>query len=475
MAPFYTAFEWLGRAEHELLLFAAIWFAVGSLDELGVDLLWLWLRLTGRVRTGKAPADCGAPLRGVAVVLVPAWQEATVVGAMLRHTLKVWPHAQLRVYAGCYRNDPATLAAMVAAAGDPRLRIVVHDCDGPTTKADCLNRLYAALIEDEKRGGFRARSMILHDAEDMVHPSALALLDRGLDDADFVQLPVRPEPQAGSRWIAGHYCDEFAESHGKAMVVRDWLGVGLPSAGVGCAFSRAAVEAIAARRGTAEPFAAECLTEDYECGLLVGQVGGAAKFLRVRDAEGQLVATREFFPAGLGSSVRQKTRWMHGIAFQGWDRLGWDAHPLELWMRLRDRRAPLTAIVLAAAYMLLIISPILLIAAHFGVYQPRPIDPLLKVLLAANFAGLAWRCLLRAVFTTHEYSLAEGIMAVLRMPLANVIAIMAGRRALTAYLASLHSGRVKWDHTVHVRHPALAPLPASSPAPSFASPFRFGR
>ncbi|MBX9663764.1 glycosyl transferase family protein [Novosphingobium sp.] len=458
MTPFYTALEWLGRAEHELLLFAAIWFAVGCLDEFGIDVLWLWLRLTGRVHTGKAPADCDAPLRGVAAVLVPAWQEAAVVGAMLTHTLKVWPQKELRVYAGCYRNDPGTLTAMVAAAHDPRLRIVVHDCAGPTTKADCLNRLYAALVEDEKRGGFRARSVVLHDAEDMVHPAALSLLDRGLDDADFVQLPVRPEPQSGSRWIAGHYCDEFAESHGKAMVVRDWLGVGLPSAGVGCAFSRAAVEAIAARRGMEEPFAAECLTEDYECGLLVGQIGGAARFVRMRDAEGHLVATREFFPAGLGSSVRQKTRWMHGIAFQGWDRLGWDARPLELWMRLRDRRAPLTAIVLAAAYLLLIISPVLYIASQLGAYRPHPIDPLLKVLLIANFVGLAWRCLFRAVFTAHEYSLGEGIMAVLRMPLANVIAIMAGRRALAAYVVSLYSGRVKWDHTIHMSHPALAPV-----------------
>lgn len=455
MTPFDTALEWLGRAEHELLLFAAIWFAVGCLDEFGVDVLWLWLRLTGRVHTGKVPADGNTPLRGVAAVLVPAWQEAAVVGAMLDHTLKSWPHADLRIYAGCYRNDPGTLTAMMASAQDSRLRIVVHDCAGPTTKADCLNRLYAALIEDEARGGFRARSVILHDAEDMVHPAALALLDRGLDSADFVQLPVRPEPQAGSRWIAGHYCDEFAESHGKAMVVRDWLGVGLPSAGVGCAFSRASLEAIAARRGAVEPFAAECLTEDYECGLLVGEIGGATKFLRMRDENGELVATREFFPAGLGPSVRQKTRWMHGIAFQGWDRLGWDARPLELWMRLRDRRAPLTAIVLAAAYMLLIISPLLFIASQLGVYQPRPVDPLLKVLLVVNFAGLAWRCLLRAVFTTHEYSLGEGIMAVLRMPLANVIAIMAGRRAILAYLASLYSGRVKWDHTVHLSHPAL--------------------
>jgi adsorption protein B len=238
--------------------------------------------------------------------------------------------------------------------------------------------------------------------------------------------------------------------------VRDWLGVSLPSAGVGCAFSRASIEAIAKRRGSAEPFAAECLTEDYECGLLVDQIGGAARFVRMRDAEGQLVATREFFPAGLSSSVRQKTRWMHGIAFQGWDRLGWDARPLELWMRLRDRRAPLTAIVLAAAYLLLVISAVLFVAATFGVYRPQPIEPALRLLLVINFAALAWRCLFRAAFTAREYSIGEGIMAVLRMPLANVIAIMAGRRAIGAYLASLYSGKVKWDHTIHHSHPALA-------------------
>ncbi|MFX8079166.1 hypothetical protein ABTK74_20480, partial [Acinetobacter baumannii] len=79
---------------------------------------------------------------------------------------------------------------------DPRLRIVVHDCAGPTTKADCLNRLYGALRDDEARQAFRARGIVLHDAEDMVHPAGLMLLDRGLDEADFVQLPVRPEPQA---------------------------------------------------------------------------------------------------------------------------------------------------------------------------------------------------------------------------------------------------------------------------------------
>ena len=135
----------LSTFEHELLLFAAFWFALGAIDELAVDGLWLRLVLTGRGRArwlATAPQNnAPARLRGIAAVLVPAWHEAEVVGTMLTHTLKAWPQQDLRIYAGCYRNDTATLAAMIAVARDPRLRIVVHAADGPTTKADCLNRL----------------------------------------------------------------------------------------------------------------------------------------------------------------------------------------------------------------------------------------------------------------------------------------------------------------------------------------------
>ncbi|WP_240959214.1 glycosyl transferase family protein [Novosphingobium olei] len=460
MTPLTMAFDLLGRIQHELLLFAGVWFAVGAIDEWGVDILWLWLRLTGRVGTGAVREPSSAPLRGVAAVLVPAWHESNVVGAMLSHCLAVWPQRELVIYAGCYRNDAETVMAIVNVGHDPRLRIVVHDQDGPTTKADCLNRLYAAMREDEARGAPHVRSVILHDAEDMVHPDALVALDRALDTADFVQLPVRPEPQAGSRWIAGHYCDEFAESHGKGMVVRDWLGVGLPAAGVGCAFRRDAIEAIATRRGAAEPFAAECLTEDYEFGLLVGEIGKRAKFLRLRDADGALVATREFFPGTLVSAVRQKTRWLHGIAYQGWERLGWSARPLELWMRLRDRRGPLTAMVLAVGYLLCVLAPVTMMAAWSGLWTPPPVDPAIRALLIFNFAALAWRVGMRVAFTTREYGLHEGLCAILRMPLANVVAIMAGRRALSAYVATLRSGAVTWDHTTHIGHPSISSVSA---------------
>jgi adsorption protein B len=453
----FTALQWLEIVGHELLLFAAVWFAIGALDEMAVDLAWLRLRLTGRARTQTLDLPADAPLRGIAAVLVPAWREAAVIGAMVEHCLAVWPQEDLRIYAGCYRNDSETLAALVAAApGDARLRIVVHDCDGPTTKADCLNRLHAALSDDERRCDFTARSVILHDAEDMVHPAALALLDRGLDDADFVQLPVRPEPQVSSPWIAGHYADEFAESHGKGLVVRDWLETGLPAAGVGCAFSRRAIRALAQRRGSAQPFAAECLTEDYESGLLVAEAGGRGRFLRVRDAEGALVATREFFPSDLGASVRQKTRWLHGIAFQGWDRLGWHGSLAELWMRMRDRRGPLIALVLSAGYLLVLIWPLLLLAKAQGALELRPVARGLAMLLWFNSASLLWRIAFRFAFTAREYGWRQGLLGILRMPVANIIAIMAGRRALAAYLRSLLGGRVTWEKTEHRTHPVLA-------------------
>lgn len=51
--------------EHELLLFAAFWFILGAIDELTIDVAWLWLRLTRRIvpiagscRTGQAMWIC---------------------------------------------------------------------------------------------------------------------------------------------------------------------------------------------------------------------------------------------------------------------------------------------------------------------------------------------------------------------------------------------------------------------------------
>lgn len=451
-------FDGLQRIQHELLLFASFWFIVAALDELSIDIYWLWLRLTRRA--GDTPLPKGyerRPLAGRAAVLVPAWHEADVIAPMISHTLSAWPQDELTLFVGCYRNDPATLAAAMAAAGDDRrIRLVLHDRDGPTTKADCLNRLYRALCDEETRCGAAFTSIVLHDAEDMVHPAALPAIDRVLGEVDFVQLPVRPEPQPGSRWVAGHYSDEFTEAHAKALVVRDALGAAIPAAGVGCGFSRRALAGLARSRrqmGEDGPFSSECLTEDYELGLLVSGSDGKGRFLRLRDSNGELVATRAFFPAELDQAVRQKARWIHGIA-QGWDRLGWSGRPVEIWMALRDRRGPLTAIVLAAAYALVVIEGVLALARWGGWQDRATLSPVLLTMVGVTFASFVWRALWRFGFTASEYGIAEGLRAVLRVPVANFIAIMAGRRALTAYFGTLRGAQVTWDKTRHSDHPA---------------------
>ena len=465
----WTALDWLLLIERELLAFAAFWFCVGLLDELAVDFAWLGLKLTGRARTARLPVGYGAePLSGAAAVFIPAFRENQVIGATIAHMLAAWPQRELMIYVGCYRNDAATLAAaMAAASAEPRVRLVTLAAAGPTTKADCLNRLYRAMAADEHRQDRRFATILLHDAEDMVHPCALQAIDAALMLRDFVQLPVRPEPQDHSRWVAGHYSDEFAESHTKGLVVRAALGGALPAAGVGCGFSRAALGDLTARRaaiGEAGPFAPECLTEDYELGLVMSSEGRGSAFLRLRDDAGALVATRSYFPNRLDAAVRQKTRWVHGIAFQGWDRMGWSLRPIDIWMALRDRRGPLTALVLAAAYVLLVLDAVLLVLNMLGKVELQPLSQPLRLMLLASFAGFVWRAASRVLFTTREYGWREGAFSVLRIPVANVIAIMAGRRAMVAYFRSLQDGKVVWDKTVHDRHPATAGLGAPAAA-----------
>lgn len=449
----------LQLVEHELLIFAASWLIVSALDEIAIDSCWLWLKLTGKLRERRLrPGDEARPLRGSLAVLVPAWREASVIGDMIRHTLKVWPHERLTLYVGCYRNDPETIAAAMAGAGeDARLRVVIHDRDGPTTKADCLNRLYAALAADELRSGRSCSGVVLHDAEDMVHPAALSVIDEALVEVDFVQLPVRPEPQPASPWVAGHYSDEFTEAHAKSLVVRDALGAAIPAAGVGCGFSRTALADLAHQRAAAGqdgPFASECLTEDYELGIQVSQVRARGRFVRLHDHFGDLVATRAFFPAALEPSIRQKARWIHGIALQGWDRLGWGGRLVDVWMALRDRRGPLTAIVLAAAYLLILVELILASARIVGWQDALVMTPLLKTMIVICFASLIWRGVWRFYFTGREYGIGEGIRSLLRVPVANVISILAGRRALHAYIRTLRGEAVYWDKTEHSDHPA---------------------
>ncbi|HEX8511483.1 MAG TPA: glycosyl transferase family protein, partial [Allosphingosinicella sp.] len=377
-----TLFSGMDFIMREAALFAAAGFLVLGLSDLAVDLIWLAYRVRRLGRPVPALADFTPPDRpGRVAVFVPAWDEAAVIGEMLRGAVSAWGDGDWRIYVGTYRNDPATIVAAAAvAAFEPRIRIVTGEDPGPTTKADCLNRLWTALLADEAGEGRPAKAVVLHDAEDVVHPGELRLFDGLIERFEFVQLPVLPLIHPHSRWLGGHYADEFAESHGKEMVVRGALGAGLPSAGVGCAFERGALGRLAADRGGL-PFDSDSLTEDYELGLRLAEAGGRHAFVRVAGEDGGLVATREYFPGTLAASVRQKARWMTGIALSGWDRLGWSGGFIERWMRLRDRQSLLAAVLLGAGYLALALWLVLKAWQGAGGDGPAPLPPVLAALV----------------------------------------------------------------------------------------------
>lgn len=448
----------------ELLWLAAAAILVSGIDDLAMDALWL-AGVAGRRQA--VPPPPARPMR--LAILVPAWDESAVIAAMLRRLLDTQAHPDFTIFVGTYPNDPATAAA-VRSVADPRVRLAVGARPGPTTKADCLNGLWQALLaaEAEAGSGERFDALLLHDAEDVVHPHALDLIERHLAaGAAMVQLPVLPLPDPHSRWVAGHYLDEFAETHARDMMVRGRLGAPLPSAGVGTAIGRDWLERLAG--AGAMPFDSQSLTEDYELGHRLHALGGKSVMVRAR-VDGELVATRAFFPATLEAAVRQKARWLTGIALDGWDRLGWPGDWRARWMLIRDRKGLLTSGVAMIAYAtaLLVVGQLAvraMLARQAGVDLPPLLGPdarWLAILLGVNAGLLGWRLLMRAAFTGWHHGPAEALRAIPRAVLANAINFLAARRALERYRALVERGTPPaWDKTAHRFPEGAAGVPAN--------------
>ncbi len=282
-----------------------------------------------------------------------------------------------------------------------------------------------------------------------MHSDELRVFEAMIERAGLVQLPVLPLIDPSSRWIAGHYADEFAESHGKELVVREAVGAGVPSAGVACAIRREVLERLAT--GEDGPFDPASLTEDYEIGLRLAEMGERGIFVRLPAVRGRpVVMTREHFPATLDAAVRQKARWMTGIALSGWDRMGWRGGLAERWMRLRDRKSVLAALFVFVAYLAALLwAGLWVIAFVTGQAAPRP-APLLDQLLRINMLLFVWRLAMRFAFVTAAYGIVEGLRAIPRVLVANFVAMLAARRALASYSLACRTGEARWDKTRHV-------------------------
>jgi bacteriophage N4 adsorption protein B len=230
--------------------------------------------------------------------------------------------------------------------------------------------------------------------------------------------------------------------------VREAVGAAVPLAGVGCAIARRPLAQLAAAQD-GKPFAGASMTEDYEMGLRLGALGLRTMFVRIPAQPGEpgVVASRGHFPSTLGAAVRQKARWLGGIALAGWDRLGWRGGVGERWMRMRDRRGPLAALLLIAGYVAALLWSQLWLAELLGAPIQARMGAALTLLLTINAWLLGWRILMRASFTTSAYGWREGLLSIPRLFVGNVVAMLAAARAVSIHFGG---GATRWDKTRHI-------------------------
>ena len=319
---------------------------ISGLDDLVVDLAWAWTWLKSALRPAASLFPPGprqlenAPRQRIAI-FVPLWHEHQVIARMLEHNLAAIRYADYHFFAGCYPNDVETQEAVrKVSARFPKVHLALCPHPGPTSKADCLNWIYQQLLQFEESSGQSFDIVVIHDAEDLIHPEELGWINYYAARYDFVQTPVLALATPLYKLTHGVYCDEFAENHTRDMTVRAALGSFVPSSGVGTGYRRDALARLACAYSN-RLFDPAALTEDYENALRLFRLGCSQAFVPISQSSGggrDFVATREYFPASWAAARRQRTRWVTGIALQGWQRFGWSGGPREIYWLWRDRK-----------------------------------------------------------------------------------------------------------------------------------------
>lgn len=417
----------------------AIYILISGVDELFVDVCWLILRWRNRKPPPVVPH--GEPERRIAII-VPAWHEDAVIQQMIEHNAAAIHYENYDFFVGVYPNDPKTLAAVEAAArrvSNVFWAMVPHD--GPTSKGDCLNWIYQNILVHEQTHGVRYDALLMHDAEDIIHPEALRYVSHHLGTYGFVQVPVLALQTPIANITHGIYCDEFAETQTRDLPVRQALNAFLPSAGVGTGISRESLELLAFHYQN-RVFEPDSLTEDYDMGMRLHECGCKQMFLPLARYDATFVATREYFPTEARTAVRQRTRWVTGIALQTWERYGWRGNWMRRYWFWRDRKG------LVGGPVGIFANLIFLYSLASGLWHQT--DSIAMQLAPYNLAMLAVRVASRMYCTARVYGMAMAYLVPVRILAGSWINGMASIRAMYRFAKAKARGeRLAWLKTEH--------------------------
>ncbi|WP_236654991.1 glycosyl transferase family protein [Burkholderia pyrrocinia] len=454
----------------------AIVILVSTLDDLTLDACY-WSFEIGRIlrREKSQTIDIGmlrAQEEHHLALMVPAWKEYDVIAKMIENTLATIEYERYVIFVGTYHNDAETTAEverMVRRYPGRVTRATVMN-DGPTCKADCLNWIIEAILRYEEVHHIQFAGVVMHDCEDVIHPVELKYLNHAVADSDLVQLPVLSLPRKWNEFVAGCYLDDFSETHQKDVPVRARLTGVVPGAGVASCYSRRSIEAAMKERDGC-PFNTSSLTEDYDFSFRLRDLGMKETFARfplsditreagTKRAHGRavnrnLLATREYFPKTFRTAYRQRARWILGIAFQGWEQLGWKGDLLTRYMFFHDRKGIVTSLFSVIAYGVLLNFVLLAVLQKAGHVVPVSASLVMMgdwvaPLLWVNTAMLFARAGQRYHFVSKLNGPVQGLLSIPRMFVNNLINFYAVCRAWRIYISHLTSGKpIAWDKTSH--------------------------
>jgi len=452
---------WLNHWAAAVLAPLALWILISVLDDLFITVVYFCTR-DDRFRWPSAQVLDASPERRIAI-LVPLWREHGVIGQMLDRNLSALRYRNYDVFVGVYPNDDLTVRAVSqAAARHPRVHMALGAHNGPTSKGDNLNSIYACLKRYEASQNCRFEVIMTHDAEDVIHPESLRMINWLSRDYGMVQVPVLALPTGLGEFTHGLYCDEFAEYQQKDIPVRQRLGGFLPSNGVGAGFEREALERLAATRG-GRIFDPECLTEDYENGYGLHALGVPQIFVPLRFAPEGPMATREYFPRRWRAAVRQRSRWVAGIALQSWQRHGWRAPWSQIYWFWRDRKGLVGSLLSPLANLMLLyaIGGWLAAGRNPAVWEMGRHIPAWLAVCCAFTTGISLIQLgVRAFLSSRAYGWRFAAAAPARLLWGNLVNCTATAKALSQFLRARWQKRsLAWSKTDHVY------LPQGSAAP----------
>jgi len=461
---------WLWLTFRVLFIVLLFIFLISGIDDLLIDIFFI-VRWTTRkffkrrkIKPMTVEMLSKVPEKPVAII-IPAWQESPVILRMLFNTTASVLYKNYHIFVGTYPNDEATkLEVEKAREVYPNIDAIVTPKDGPTNKADCLNWVFEGIRLFEKNNDVKFAFYLMHDAEDIIHPLSLKYYNYLIPRFHFIQLPVFPLEAKWYQFVTGVYMDEFAESHTKDMRVRELISHTLPSAGVGTAISREALEYLAETNHN-QVFDISSLTEDYVLGLRLDKFEGKKMFLQqnvvkesmelahgAKNKKQEPLATREYFPSNFRQAVRQKSRWILGIALQGWG-IGWARTCGQNYFLFRDRKSIVTNISVMFGYLLILYSGCMaLLRSYTSINVPPLARPgeLTFIGLITVTGMFVWRMGSRVLSSWHIYGPKHGLLAMPRLIVGNVLNFCATYCAIRQFVAAKFSNKnpewIKTDH-----------------------------